>query len=404
MKRNRILLLALLLLAVLAAVAVNAQDIVPTPGDEPDPNANISFPPPVYVLRGEISVLGSAALEGMTSYFIEFRPLAFPDADATEETDPAATEEVGTEDDEDENPWFPATLPNSQPVVDGTLGRWNTATAPDGLYELRLVVNVAGQAEPTVFRVSPLRIENEGDFAVEIPDPEPEGPRPTLQPSPTPPDTTPLVEVTRSSVNVREGDSVDYPIIGVAFQGDVFRVVGISSGGSGWYLIELEDGLRGWISPSVVSVSGDLRSVPRVDPPPPPFTPTPLPTNTPEAAGDLIADAFTPDPNPPVCNEPFEVLVNIRNVGNAQTLGSVDVIIRDVHVASGQVQTQITTIPVPQLAPGASFVVGGTLTVSTFFGEEHRIEVIVDPNNLVLEANDGNNTRTFNYTLDPGSC
>lgn len=403
---RRVLVLLLLVLAL--AFVVNAQDISPPPNAEPDPNANVSFPPPVYVLRGSIDIVGTASLPNMTSFFVEFRPLEFPAVAPS--ADPAATEEaepVGPDASEDNRPWFPATLPNAQPVTDGVLGTWNTETAPDGLYEMRLVINVAGQAEPTVVLVSPLRIENEGDFVVEIPSvPDPEQPstRPTLAPSPTPPDTTPQVEVIRSSVNIRDGDSTDYPVLGVALRGEEFRILGIASTGSGWYYIEFDDGARGWISPGVVSVSGDLRGVPRVDPPPPPFTPTPVPTNTPEPQGDLIADNFSTSPNPPVCNEPFDVLVNIRNQGTARTLGSVDVIIRDVHVATGGVQQQITTIPVPALDPGGGFVVGGTFTINTFFGEEHRIDVIVDPAGLLPETDETNNLRSFTYTLEPGGC
>lgn len=407
MLKRSVVILILLVLAL--TLVVNAQEIVPRPGSDPDPNANVSWPPPVYVLRGTVDVLGTANLPGMSSFFIEFRPLEFSEEVADPAAvDPAATEEAapGVES-ELGRPWFPATLPNSLPVLDDVLGTWNTETAPDGLYEMRLVVNIAGQTEPQHVLVSPLRIENNAEFpdAGEVaPLPEQPASRPTLQPSPTQQDTTPQVEVIRSSVNIRSGDSIDFPVQTVALRGETFRIIGIADTGSGWYFIELPDGTRGWISPTVVSVSGDLRGIPRVEPPPPPFTPTPIPTNTPVGQGDLIADNFTPDPNPPTCGVDFDVLVNVRNNGTAATLNPVNVVIRDVHVASGQTQVQVTTTQVPVLSPGQNFVVSGTLNVTTFFNEQHRIDVIVDPENLTQETNENNNTRSFSYTLQPGGC
>src|SRR5262245_55782406 len=98
--------LMLVLVVMLAAPSLAQQSVVATP--PPNPNANIIWPPPVYVLSGQFAVRGSANLPGMVNYFLEFRPLN-PDL-----SEPDAT-----------SPWFPATLPSNIPVANDVLGTWN---------------------------------------------------------------------------------------------------------------------------------------------------------------------------------------------------------------------------------------------------------------------------------------
>lgn len=371
-----------------------AQDITPLPGDEINPDAHINWPPPVYVLRGEVDLRGSANLANMTNYFIEFRPLEL---------------NINETDSVPEAQWFPVTLPSSRPVLDDVLGTWDTRTTPDGLYALRLTVNAAQRA-PTFFIVSPIRVENNPPDFVVIETPEPRllasaTPtqqtiiRPTLAPTPTQFDLTPRVTAVLNA-NIRAGDGVGYDVIGTLFQGDVARVVGISSSGNGWYFIELVDGTRGWIAPSTVRAEGDIRSVPRVNPP---ASPTPPATNTPIPTGNLAGTNPSITPNPPTCLVPFQVLANITNNGNARTSRPVTVTIQDVHVNSGQVQQTIVRT-VPELDPGANFVVGGEFTISTFYNEEHRIVVVIDVNNEVNESNESDNVLVSSYVLQKGAC
>jgi hypothetical protein len=132
-KRLGLTLIVLLLISVAAFVA--AQQTV-------DPNFNISFPPPVYLLRDEMPVRGTVNVEGMTHYYVEFRSL----------------NEDGTPQDEDE-PWFPLSY-SEERVIDGELGIWDTHLSQDGLYELR--VNVSFENGDFAYAVvSPLRVENE---------------------------------------------------------------------------------------------------------------------------------------------------------------------------------------------------------------------------------------------------
>jgi uncharacterized protein YgiM (DUF1202 family) len=393
---SRRVLFAVLVVTLLSLTAlVSAQEIMPREGQEIDPSANISWPPPVYVLRGQIDIYGSASLPNMTNYFIEFRPLDTSEVADEDEDEPAV-----------ESPWFPVTLPSSQPVTEDVLGRWNTATAPDGLYEMRLAINVSGS--PAVyFLVSPLRIENDPPEFVVDPVAPPTATfapvtRPTLAASPTPLDTEPRATA-NVNANIRSGDSVLYPRLDSLRANQTVPIRGISATGSGWYYIELPDGRRGWVAPSVVTAAGNLGTLPRINPPPPPVTPTPIPSPTPTAVGNLTGSPPALTPNPPICNQQFQVLANITNTGTARTNASASVLIQDIHVASGQVQASATRA-IPQLDPGENFVVGADFTISTFYNEEHRIIVTIDINNEVIETTKADNVLTTTYILQQGTC
>ncbi len=108
-------------------------------------NAEITFPPPVYVVRDGIDIRGTVASPDLKNYYIEFRPLMQDLATAAKWS--------GMETD-----WFPATLPRIDSVVQGVLGRWNTERLPEGLYELRLTINVGAPTLRHVY-IGPIRVE-----------------------------------------------------------------------------------------------------------------------------------------------------------------------------------------------------------------------------------------------------
>ena len=230
---------ALLLMLVLAMpFIVYAQ----TPSTPPNPNANVSWPPPVYVVRGQFQIRGTANLPNMTNYFIEFRPI-------NDDLSPQVGADV----------WFPAILPSQAAVQDGVLGTWDTTLIADGLYQLRLTVNV-NQGNPVFAVVSPLRIMNTLS-------PFEATPTPVFTFTPIPPpatavptqDTTPKITITSSPAgNVRQGDSIFYNILVSVPNGTAARILGISNRGSGWYQIQLDNGQVGWVAPSIVTTSGDL--------------------------------------------------------------------------------------------------------------------------------------------------
>jgi hypothetical protein len=386
-KNKSLIVLTLALLLALTAV-VYAQDVEPTGETVINPNANISWPPPVYVLRGEVTIRGSANVANMTNYFVGYRPLA---------------EDLSIPD--EEAPFIPAILPTAAAVQDDVLGTWDTTTVPDGLYELQLTINIQG-GDPIFFRVSPLRVENVPPpfVATATPQASPT-PAPTQPPPPPPATATPSTPRVTANVdaNVRSGDSTLYPRIGTLRNGESADILGISSLGSGWYLIQLPSGARGWISGSVVDVSGDLSGVPSVNPPP---VPTPAATatpTTPPTSANIVIDGVNIDPFPLVCGQTATVRVTIRNAGNGATNSGGAIFVQDIHVSSGQAQ-QSTSGTFGVLNPGQTFVSEMFLTVSTFYNERHRINITVDSNNQVAETNESDNFWSSEYDLSRANC
>ncbi|MBL8147893.1 MAG: SH3 domain-containing protein, partial [Anaerolineae bacterium] len=352
MKNIRRIGVFLLLVMLLAASLPAFAQVAPTP--TPDPNANVVFPPPVYVLRGQTPIIGTANLPNMTNYFIEFRPL----------TAAAAGAAVGAGTPTPTPVFFPAVLPSTSAVVDDVLGTWDTTLVPDGLYELRMTVNTSG-GTPVVITITPLRVENNLDPEIaallganvtpvaptQAPVVPTQPPAATLTPTFDP---TPRGTVTTASANVRTGDSTLYPVIATLPLDTVVELVGISSTGSGWYQVRLPSGQLGWMSPTVISVSGDVGRLPRVTPPPPPVTPTPIPTATPVTSANLVAGIVVLSPNPPVCAQTFNVGFDVANLGSTPTAASGTVTLTNVRAADGTVQAS-TIGGFPILQPGQTF-------------------------------------------------
>ncbi len=353
-----------------------------TSSAEPDPNARITWPPPVYVLRGAFEVRGSAFLEDMFGHFLEFRPLS---------DDLTPVEEAG---------WQPVSLPNARPVVEDVLGVWDTTVLEDGLYELRLTV-LLRSGEGVISRVGPLRIENvPPPFApVEMPSPEataiapPEAPTQVpVQPVGEPPRAT-----ARLNANVRAGDSTAYPIIGALMTNQAAPVVGISSTGSGWWVIALPDGRQGWVSPTVVIVTGDTTGLPAVTPPrspAPPAAPTtapgqPTPTSPP-ASG--LPDAVLADvrfDRPLVSGQAFQIFLTVRNDG---PVGMPSVPVACNFTPMGA----FFSTEVGALGPGERRDVAITARLDFAGGINVTANCAVDVNNVVQESNEANNF--FNVT------
>lgn len=114
---------------------------------------------------------------------------------------------------------------------------------------------------------------------------------PTETPIPPTEDTTPRVTAI-GNANVREGDGTTYNIISTLSAGQTANIIGVSNLNPTWFMIKLADGTQGWISSSVVNVSGNIAGVPQVQPPP---QPTALPpTATP--SGLYTDGQYTGDP------------------------------------------------------------------------------------------------------------
>lgn len=339
-----------------------------------EPTAEINWPPPVYLLRGEVSLRGTANLPGMTSYYIEYRAL---DDDLTAPESRA---------------FLPVTLPSGTPVVDDVLGAWDTTAVADGLYELRLnVVTPGGDMMRQV--LGPLRVENErmADEEMTVV---------TVVEEETPvPDESPRVTA-RVNANVRTGDGTGYRPIDALLTGESAPILGVSSRGSGWYQIALPNGRRGWISDVVVLVSGNIENLPRIVPPPqpPPPTLTPIPANA-----DLIVEWINFEPQQPRCNEAFQITAQVANIGAGNSGASGVILVQDWHVNSGTIAAT-TSGGFPALEPGQRFTAIMNLTVSTWFNEAHRLNITLDTSNAVAESNEGNNAASREYTLARAGC
>lgn len=416
MSRRFAIMSVSLVMVLLLGVWAQAQEIEPRTAPDADADVVITFPPPVFVLSGAVDIVGTADAIMMSDYVVEYRPLELLPLEEEE------TEEA--EDPADDAPWFPATFVNVLAVREGVIGTWDTTRLEDGLYEIRLVVNVEDEDEPILYRVSPLRVLNTVDE-----DTDTASARPTLPATPTQiggfpvqgtfvpdPDGTQIVDldggpqvVANINSNVRLGDSVVYPRVGVLFRDTAAKLLGISSRGSGWFFIELENGARGFISPELVQLFGDFEDLPEVEPPPVPATFTPSNTPTPEATeipatnANLQINGMSLEPAQPVCGEAFNVIINVVNVGSTPTLFGGTVSVVDVHGGSGTV-TASTNVGISVIPAGGAEVISGTLVVNTFFDEGHTVQAIVDPGNGIPETNDGDNSLSINYTLATGGC
>jgi uncharacterized protein YgiM (DUF1202 family) len=395
--RSVLLGVVLALLSILPVTALADSAASPAAQDGVNPFATISFPPPIYVLRGEFPIRGSANLPNMSNYFIEFRPI---NEDVSEPSTAS---------------WAPATVPSRRAIQEDVLGVWDTTSVDDGAYELRLTVNVRG-GQPVYHVVTPLRVENEpSPFAL---DGGAAGGAPTAAPivttriptlgapaatiTPTF-DPTPRATITSARGNVRSGDNTAYPVVAQLNQGQTVLILAQSTNGTGWFQVRLPNGTIGWVSPTIVSVSGNLNVVPFVAPPPLPPTPTPNVTPTPAVSANLIAGLANITPFPPVCNQQFVIRFDIANQGTQATFVGGTVTVQDVRTLDNSVQATTSTT-FPALGPGVTTTVEMRLTVSTFFNETHRLIITIDPANQVLETSKADNTRIVDYVLQPGAC
>lgn len=133
--------LLLCLLAVFGGLGVMVQA-------QADDTMQITFPPRVYDLSGSVSILGTVNPPNLLNYFLEVAPYDLSDPEATAR-------------------WTPVSLPSRAAVTDNLLGNWETGTVPDGVYQLRLHVRLAG-GESRFVHVAPLRVAND----IERPDGE----------------------------------------------------------------------------------------------------------------------------------------------------------------------------------------------------------------------------------------
>lgn len=103
---------------------------------------------------------------------------------------------------------------------------------------------------------------------------------PTVAKSPTPTATATSADVNATvagnkPINIRTGDSSDFGLLTSLQPGMTVKVIGISRTHNDWFQIELPDGRKGWVSARLVTVIGNLATVPFVNPPPRPIATRP---------------------------------------------------------------------------------------------------------------------------------
>jgi SH3-like domain-containing protein len=232
--------------------------VIAQPVSADNPDVQISFPPPVYLISGNLTIKGSANIKGMKGYTLDYGPIQ-------ELSKPFDASNVTN--------WSPIKAFTAVAVQQDILGIWDTTKIADGVYAIRLTVTTLSDQLVTAV-VSPIRILNHPDSGDGV-----------AQSTTGVASSTPQITVTAKSVNVRTGDSIQYSVVGTLRKGDTAAIIGISKTGSGWFNIQLANGRKGWVSPSTVSVSGDISALTPIAPPPAPVVPTATPAPAAPAAG-----------------------------------------------------------------------------------------------------------------------
>ncbi len=129
-----------------------------------------------------------------------------------------------------------------------------------------------------------------------------EEPEETEAPEPTAAPTGPRA-VTTSGVNVRSGPSTNYSLIGSLLAGTELDVTGRNAD-STWFRVPYYNA-EGWIFGGLLTVTGDVNSLPVINVPPPPPTAAPPPTaipatNAPPVPSTPTFSFWSTNPSTPV--------------------------------------------------------------------------------------------------------
>lgn len=138
--------------------------------------------------------------------------------------------------------------------------------------------------------------------ATHTPFPIPPTPEDGFLPTAVPCALNPMIRALASGVNARSGPGLDYDVVGTLLLDEVRPIIGRAAEIPWWQTV-LADGTMGWISDTVVSVTGFVGHVPIIDAPAlegnitvtpgTPWAPTPRPDCTPPPT-----ETPTPSPTP----------------------------------------------------------------------------------------------------------
>ncbi|MCC7447996.1 MAG: ABC transporter substrate-binding protein [Anaerolineae bacterium] len=221
---------------------------------------------------------------------------------------------------------------------------------------------------------------------------------PTLTPIPSP-TIVGVVCTPRNALNVRTGPGTNYPLISPQLRrGEAVQLIGASADFT-WLVITHRQ-QQGWISASLCTIAGDVRSLPVVAAPPTPIpSPTPLPPTatvppTPVPIADIVLVSASMNPPVPQPGVPFTLVVLVRNQGGANA--------GQFAVATSFKPGEIYTAQVVEgLGAGQETTVNLSNTVSGTTASA-TIAIVLDLNNQVNEGPNGeaNNKPEFTYRVD----
>ncbi len=221
---------------------------------------------------------------------------------------------------------------------------------------------------------------------------------PTLTPVPSP-TINGVVCTPKSAINVRTGPGTNYPLISPQLRrGEPVQLIGASA--DFVWLVITHRQQQGWISASLCTIAGNVRTLPIIAPPPTPIpSPTPLPptaTVPPTAAplADIVMVSATMNPSVPQPGVPFTLAVRIKNQGNANAgQFAVATSFKPGEVYTAQVVDHLDAGQ--ETTVNLSNTVSGTTASAT-------IAIVLDLNNQVNEGPNGeaNNKPEFTYRVD----
>lgn len=216
--------------------------------------------------------------------------------------------------------------------------------------------------------------------------------------------------IASEEINVRSGPSSTFnPPIGSLKQNERADLLAISLDGQ-WFKIKYGTG-SGWVMAAGVKPSVDLVKVlVEVGPATPIFTPSPVtPTATatlnafmtPSAASNLVLGNinFTPPQLPLICGKTVEISVDVTNIGSASTTFGSGISIRDI-VSSNGLEVGSTSGAFGPIQNGQTVNISGIfLLITAYTGEEHKLIITINPDEILPETSYSDNSREFTYIL-----
>lgn len=195
-----------------------------------------------------------------------------------------------------------------------------------------------------------------------------------------------------TDVNIRTGPATAYDIVGYLPSGGTARVAGRSVDGTWWY-IEFAGGPGGhaWIAGSVTTAACIPAALQVVAAPPLPtatFTPTIV------ALPDLYVSEYEWSPVPPHMGVSFHIRIGIYNQG--------DTAAGAIHVQwwlSIHAPSPACTWNIPSMAAHGGRILECDYIPAGWANYPSR--VVADSSNMVLESDEGNNTRSAILQIQP---